>query len=282
MADRNCSNSMDLRENVCINVQRVYDCCKDRDCMTDLRVYFPAECQEIIDNAVNIKVNSAEVIWTYIDVEALPFNKGFYTVDVKVFFRVILDAFSGVGRPQRIEGLSSFDKRVILFGSEGCVRTFSSKYVPHDEDMDLGVRTNAPIATVEVLDPIALNAKVTDCCDNCGCGQIDLSTVPSCVCNCFESQLSDFPNSRRVYVTLGMFSIIRLMREVQILVPSSDFCIPEKECEGPTDEDPCGLFYNMDFPVDEFFPPRLSDVSNGCECGQKPVTPTPRRGCNCK
>ena len=83
MADKSCNNSMDLRENVCINVQRVYDCCKDRDCMTDLRVYIPTECQELIDCAVNIRVNSAEVLWTYIDVEALPFNKGFYTVDVK-------------------------------------------------------------------------------------------------------------------------------------------------------------------------------------------------------
>ena len=93
MADKSCNNSMDLRENVCINVQRVYDCCKDRDCMTDLRVYIPTECQELIDCAVNIRVNSAEVLWTYIDVEALPFNKGFYTVDVKVFFKVTLDVF---------------------------------------------------------------------------------------------------------------------------------------------------------------------------------------------
>ena len=279
MADKSCNNSMDLRENVCINVQRVYDCCKDRDCMTDLRVYIPTECQELIDCAVNIRVNSAEVLWTYIDVEALPFNKGFYTVDVKVFFKVTLDVFGGVGRPQRVEGLSSFDKRVILYGSEGSVRTYSSKYVPHGEDIELDTKTNSPIATVEVLDPIALSAKVVDPCEPCGCGQIDLSSVPSCICNCFESSLCDNSNSRRVYVTLGMFSIIRLMREVQILVPSYDFCILEKECEGPTEEDPCGLFYNMDFPVDEFFPPRLSDVSNACECGQKPRNTQPHCGC---
>ena len=116
MAERNADCARrDLRESVCINVDRVYDCCKDRDCITDARVYVSESSQQIIDRAVNVKAMTAEVLWTYIDVEALPFNRGFYTVDIKIFFRIGLDVFANVGRPQRIYGLATFDKRVILF-----------------------------------------------------------------------------------------------------------------------------------------------------------------------
>ena len=135
MAERNADCARrDLRESVCINVDRVYDCCKDRDCITDARVYVSESSQQIIDRAVNVKAMTAEVLWTYIDVEALPFNRGFYTVDIKIFFRIGLDVFANVGRPQRIYGLATFDKRVILYGSEGNVKTYSSSFVPSAPD----------------------------------------------------------------------------------------------------------------------------------------------------
>ena len=267
MAEKNAACARrDLRESVCINVDRVYDCCKDRDCITDARVYVSDANQQIIDRAVNVKAMTAEVLWTYIDVEALPFNRGFYTVDIKIFFRIGLDVFANVGRPQRVYGLSTFDKKVILYGSEGNVKTYSSSYVPSAPDTDLGSKTNAPKATVELVEPIALAAKLVDSCTRCGCGDTDLSAVPACICRCFEECLCDNTSGNRVYVSLGLFSIVRLMREVQILVPSYDFCIPEKECQGPSEEDPCSLFYRMDFPVDEFFPSRIADGGEGCEC----------------
>ena len=31
--------------------------------------------------------------------------------------------------------------------------------------------------------------------------------------------------------------------------------MPDKECEGSTDDDPCTLFSRVRFPVEEFFPP---------------------------
>ena len=31
--------------------------------------------------------------------------------------------------------------------------------------------------------------------------------------------------------------------------------MPEKECSGGDKEDPCGLFRNIQFPTNEFFPP---------------------------
>lgn len=273
MSERNnrcCSDNP--RESVCIDTNRVYDSCKDRDCMEDMRVYLNAADQLILDSSVNIKPIEAEILCTFIDVEPLQFNKGFYTVDIRFFIKSAYDAFTGPFRPQRIEGLSVFEKRVILFGSEGEARTFSSLYVNDGPDIPLSPRTNMPIATVEVLDPILLSARAVDACENCGCCCCDLASIPQSVNSVFEG-LSDPENGKRLYATMGIFSIVRLMRKVQIIVPSFDFCIPEKECCGPTEEDPCSLFYRMSFPVNEFFPPRLSDFETenengtGCGCG---------------
>ena len=119
------------REAVCIHTRKVYDSCRDKECLQDLRVYLTASSQAILESAINVKPQSAKLLWTYIDVEPISYNRGFYTVDVRYFYRVDCDAFSGVGRPRQIHGLATFDKRTVLFGSEGSARIFSSDYVNH-------------------------------------------------------------------------------------------------------------------------------------------------------
>lgn len=262
---QNNENSRDKisRETVCINVDRVYDSCKDKDCATDLRVYVTPQTQTLLNCAVNVKPVSAEILWTYIDIEPLPFNKGFYTLDIKYFFKTYFDLYTGLIRPTRIEGLATYDKRVILFGSEGGASIYSSLYVPTKHDTDFMMRSNLPKASVEVVPPIMLSAKLVDACVPCGCCQCDVASIPEPVCACFDGPIQDTHEGNNLYTTLGIFSIVRLMREVQLLVPSYDFCIPEKECCSPTDDDPCTLFNNMDFPNDEFFPPAQRD---NCSC----------------
>ncbi|HBQ64626.1 MAG TPA: hypothetical protein DD727_06840, partial [Clostridiales bacterium] len=70
---------------------------------------------------------------------------------------------------------------------------------------------------------------------------------------------------RRVLVTLGIFSIIKLTRLVQLLIPAFDFCIPSKRCVSATEENACELFETIDFPVDEFFPPQKFDFPGAAE-----------------
>ena len=108
-----------IREAVCIHTKKIFDSCKDRDCVEDLRVYPTRGCQEVIDRAVSVKAGCAELLYAYIDVEPVTFNRGFYTVDVRYFYRITADAFVGAARPVEISGLAVFDKRVILFGSDG-------------------------------------------------------------------------------------------------------------------------------------------------------------------
>jgi hypothetical protein len=248
------------------------DLCCDKDCLENIRVYLTACGQEIVDRAINVKCTKAEIIWVFSDIETVPFNRGFYSVDLKYFFRITLAVFTGVGRPTEVEGLATFDKKVILFGSEGNAKIFESKYKEDAFDAQLWKKTNMPNAIVEVVDPIALGAKVVDINDNSCCcccdDEFDLASIPEPVCRVFDDNLIMDGERKRVFVSLGIFSIIKLERRVQLLIPAYDFCVPQKECVGATDDNPCDLFERINFPVDEFFPPEKSAFEDDdCDCG---------------
>lgn len=254
------------KEAVCIHTRKVYDSCREKECLRDLRVYLTSTSQAILENTVNVKAREAELLHASIDVEPITYNRGFYTVDVRYFYRITLDASCGVGRPKTLYGLAVYDKRTVLFGSEGNARIFSSDYCWNAQDIQNPERSNLPVAVVEVVDPVVLGCKTLDsCCGSCA----SAADVPADICGCFEEDLVVNSDGRQLFVTLGQFSIIKLERDIQLLMPAYDFCMPDKECAGSTD-DPCALFQNFKFPVDEFFPPREGELSQtqngGCGC----------------
>ena len=100
-----------------------------------------------------------------------------------------------------------------------------------------------------------MHDKKSCCCDD----DFDLASVPESVCRVFDDSFILGNETKNVFVSLGVFSIIKLERKVQLLIPSYDFCIPQKECVGATDDNPCDLFERIDFPVDEFFPPERGE-----------------------
>lgn len=250
------SDERRIREAVCIHTKKIFDSCKDKDCIEDLRVYPTRGCQEVIDRAVSVKAGCAELLYAYIDVEPVTFNRGFYTVDVRYFYRITADAFVGAARPVEITGLAVFDKRVILFGSGGSAKVFTSTGKNCGSDIQGLPATTAPTAVVESVDPIILGMKLVEVCqchhhDNC-------CEIPPAVCACFPEELVTGGDVHRLFVTLGQFSIIRLERDTQLLMPAYDYCMPEKDCDCGCDcrqEDPCELFRKVQFPVGEFFPP---------------------------
>lgn len=258
-----------IREAVCIDTNRVYDSCADKDCLADLRVYFPPEAQNIIDRAVNVRCRGTEVINCYIDVEKVPFNKGCYSVDLTFFFKVTVEAFSAANsNPVTICGFTTFSKKCILYGSDGKVKVFSSEYTADGSDDQLLQTNTNPRAKVQVAQPICLEAKICNPCDCCNtmCG-INIS-LPRCVRRCFNEDFpEDFlnrPCEKAVAVTIGLFTIVQLERDVQMLIPAYDFCIPSKECSCDTD-DPCETFRKIKFPVNEFFPPKEAEFDD-CGC----------------
>lgn len=288
MQDKCCENSMgcgtNFREAVCIHTDKVIDSCRDKDCLENIRVYLTQEGQEVVDRAINVKCTKAEIIWVFNDIESVPFNRGFYSIDLKYFFRVCLQVFTGVGKPITVEGLATFDKKVILFGSEGNAKIFSSKYKQNSFDTQLWKKTNMPYAVVEVVEPIALGAKVVDvrndknccCCDD----DIDISSVPDSVCRIFDDALVVGGECKRVFVSLGVFSIVKLERHVQLLVPSYDYCVPKKECVGATDDNPCDLFERIEFPMEEFYPPEKCEFLEPCQ--NDPSEPDKTHGYKCR
>ena len=265
-----------IREAVCIHTKKIYDSCKDKDCIEDLRFYPTQNCQAVIDRAISIKAGKAELLYVYIDVEPIGFNRGFYTVDVRYYYRVTADAFIGAARPVEVCGLCVFDKRVILFGSEGSAKIFSSKFRSGEPDIPMLRRSNLPEAVVEAVDPIVLDARLVESgCSRRDC-DCDLCEVPPAISQCFGGELCGGDEGRRIYITLGQFSIVRLERDSQLLVPVYDYCMPEKECSCGSTDDPCSLFRNINFPVGEFFPPNTvalpedyEEAKNFCACCHK-------------
>lgn len=258
------------KEAVCIDAGRVYDSCSDKDCLEDLRVYFTQRDQMVIDHAVSVRARKAEVINTYIDVEALPFNRGYFSCDLTFYFEIQLEVFAGRGVPcTTVCGVAVFQKKVILFGSEGSVKVFNSEFRADANDRQDIPTQNLPRCSVQVAEPVVLAARVCEPCDcckcDCGCG-CSCGCFPECICNRYGGPFCDEPECKIVYVTLGIFTIVQLIRNVQMLVPVYDFCMPNKECSCPATDNPCDLFRKMNFPVNEFFPPK-DDGDGGCGCG---------------
>ena len=150
------------------------------------------------------------------------------------------------------------------------------------------MKNNLPKAIVEVVEPIALSAKVMEKAKcNCCC-EMDCSSIPAEICCCFDDGLIGEERERNVFVTLGLFSIIKLERSVQLMIPAYDFCIPDKECVGATEENPCDLFDNINFPLEEFFPPAVSSPESSMSTGNcNPIVNCQnpnncRNNCGCK
>ena len=61
----------DPRQTMSIHTRKITDSCRDKDCIEDLRVYLTCGSQQLLDSAANVRVRSAELIHTYIDVETV-------------------------------------------------------------------------------------------------------------------------------------------------------------------------------------------------------------------
>ena len=177
MADNKFIHDNGCKEAVCVDAGRVYDSCSDKDCIEDMRVYFTERDQMVVDHAASIRARRAEVITTYIDVEALPFNRGYYSCDLTFFFEVEVEVYAGHGMPcSTVCGVGMFQKKVILYGSEGNVRVFSSEFRDNSCDPQDMPGRNAPRCTVQVADPVILSARLIEPCDRCKCD--------CCCCGC--------------------------------------------------------------------------------------------------
>ena len=231
-----------------VKVSRVFDSCSDRDCLNNVPVILDAG--ELPASVQLVKCKCVRVQDVCMRLEPVPFNRGFYNIDLTFTFRVDLLCYDhACDTPQLMSGTVYASKSSILFGAESNTQTFSSNGGSIGTTDACCEVVNLPTANVQVVPPLALETKIGSVCKQC-----PGDTVPQTM--------------RTVVMTLGLFSVIELTRPVTLLVPTYDYTIPTKECTADP-ETPCAVFDRMRFPAEEFSPQTLTDSSPSCGCGEE-------------
>ncbi|MBE6642142.1 MAG: hypothetical protein IJN17_01355 [Clostridia bacterium] len=255
-----CLNSFANKENVCIDVSRILDSCRDKDCFEDVKVFLNAYGREVIDNATSVRAKCSKILAANINIEPLQFNRGFYQIYIRYYVKIVCEACIGLGRSREFDGLAVCEKNVILYGSEGNVNIFKSEMGLANTiscGCNTTMSTNLPTVAVEVVDPIILNAKIAEdskCCCCCCCTPEE---VPENISEFFGGGFENDENTKNLYVSLGFFSVVRIERPGQYIISASEFSVPDKECIMTQPDDPCSAFAKMAFPVNEFNPPSI-------------------------
>lgn len=265
MAEK-CQGCGDRTTSMSISTKKITDSCRDKDCIEDLRVYLDRCSQMHLDTCTGAKIRCADLLHTYIDVEPVAFDRKHYCVDVTFYYRILADGVVDSCKTVSLHGVAVFTKRAVLCGEDGKAHIFTSDTKLGECDGPTCYSSNRPTAVVEVLDPMVLGSKVRNVCE-CHCGETPCHQIPPAICKMFEEELVLSGEQRRLYVTLGQFSIIRLERDAQLVVPVLDYSIPSKECcDTPGGaEDPCEIFSRIPFPASQFAPRDCDQVCDrGC------------------
>lgn len=278
---------------VCVETNRILDSCRDRDCYENVKVFLTDLGQEIIEHTTQVRVKDACIAWTYIGIDPVQFNRGFYTVHIRFYIKLIFEACVCAGRSQEFDGIAVLEKQVVLFGGDSSVSIFRSSSDGTafcSEPEPCYKERSVPTAVVEVVNPIVLGTRVLEpacrepvCCCCCACD------VPPGIAGCLSAPLytdaddcddsrsdgrpdrhdRDRGGDRILTVSLGIFSLVRLVRPAQYLIQASEFVIPDKECVSTSPDNPCDLFRTMAFPISEFTPtpmPLINADRNKCGC----------------
>ena len=152
VSDKNISKN----EMVSIETNRILDSCRDRDCYEDGKVLLTDFGDDIIEHTSNVRAKNACITWTYIGIDPVKFNRGFYSVTIKFYIKITFEACLCGGRSQEFEGVAVLEKRVILYGGESNVSVFKSN--PDSSDYcaipePCCSSKNVPIAIVDSVDP---------------------------------------------------------------------------------------------------------------------------------
>ena len=77
-------------DTVPVKVNRVFDSCSDRDCFSNVQILMDGG--ELPANVTMVKSRCVRVSDICMNIEPVPFNRGFYSIDLTYTFRVELMA----------------------------------------------------------------------------------------------------------------------------------------------------------------------------------------------
>ena len=276
--ENECGAAAPLNDRVreeCIIALKVYDFCRQQDCLTsDVLGPARAECfthignktiqeGDIIDppsNAASVSMENLRVKKVIVaDKEPNPFKNGFWDLTLKYVFvyKLIFREADGTVIGE-ICANSIYTKKVTLFGSIGTDISISTDLF-HCGATSCGELNSDPFVLVESK-AVALGA--------------ELRYQNRCI-----NSLNDPLEPTEVNVTIGLFTIIKLFRLVNLSVLSRGFCIP-RECENISPLNPCEFFDSLDFPMDIFAPPQKKDFLAGIS-GNIPKEEVYMKDCTC-
>lgn len=251
-----------------IDTLRIYDSCRQQDCLEDLLILLTDEGQRMVDNAATVRIKSVHVPWARIEPEEMPFHRGYYRVNIRYYFHCVLECSNGIGTGQETAGLTVYDRSIMLYGGTSHVSSFSTELAPGGR---LHVSGCSPRIVLDAAEPVALKLTTVDFDRSRSFGNVfcESGGVPGEIAGEFQGRFTDaMPGNKVLFVTLGLFSMVRIERPTQILVPACDSCIPTGCGDYHFDDaDPCTLFRSMDFPLSEFYP----ETTPGME--QEPILP---------
>ena len=296
LSARNCcgnnSNTSGAGE-TCIIAQKIFDQCRIQKCLTS-DILGPARaarnngnsCNDMLCegdiivppcNAADVSIRDLEL--DHIEIlrkKANPLQEGCWDLELKYVFNYMLEfrradgCFIGC-----IPATNSYNLRVTLFGStEADVTTATDLY-----DC-CGNSNGGPFAVAEGK-AVALQAELRfpHCYDPCH------HHHSHCECNAITLSNGDAAMGAPVAVNvcIGLFTIVKLFRTVNMVVNSLGRCMPESCTSTAIPGDPCRNFENIRFPLDMFSP---SAEPQSC-CGFGPVYGSPNcevdcLGCGCE
>lgn len=248
----------------CIDTNRIYDSSRTQDCLDSLRVILPPGVSDKLKGCSNLKIKDIKLIWAQITTDDMPFNCGYYQIKVKYYFYVLISCCCACTcTPVEYEGLAISEKCTVLYGGEGNVSIFTSdvtdEVCPPSCLTGVTAGTNSPRVVLEVANPVALNICMTE--NTCPTPfPSEYNAIPDGICAIFENGLdSSCDQCVSLWVSIGIFALIRIERPAQLIIPGCDFCIPDADKSPVSVSDPCSLFCSSPFPLSEFYP------SGACE-----------------
>ena len=152
-------NPQDLQQAMSIHTKKITDSCRDKDCIEDLRVYLTRGSQTLLDTAAGARVRCAELLYAYMDVEPVAFDRNHYCIDVTFYYRILADATIGNSRPATLYGLAIFTKRAVLCGEDSHAHIYRSSTRLCGADGASRLIANRPTAVMEVTDTNSQNLK---------------------------------------------------------------------------------------------------------------------------
>ncbi len=267
------NNSCNDYDAIPVKVNKVFDSCSDKECITGVQVTLETALSE---DVTIVKPRCITVADACITVDPIPFNKGFYSVDITFTFNIELATYvTACGTPTLITGTAVASKSCILYGGETNSRTFSSDGSVIGTNGECCNIVNPPTALVQAVSPLVLESRIATICTGCECGNTETCT-----------------SERGILLTIGLFYVVELVRPVTVMVPTLAYTIPKKECCNETGN-PCEIFNRIKFPVEDFNPVNDTNTSYnfGCGCGcnnnvstlsiSSPTVQSDNYNCNC-